>query len=148
MIQLAKMNEKISAVAKGMNTKSTARDHQIVIDEPAKMGGSDEGANPLETLLASLAGCENAVANFVAKEMEFDLQGIDFEINGELDSRGMMGEKGVRPYFQKVTVNATVHTSESEERVKELQETVDSRCPVYTTLEAADVELTPNWVKA
>lgn len=60
----------------------------------------------------------------------------------------MMGEEGVRPYFQKVTVNATVHTSESEERLAQFQETIDSRCPVYTTLKAADVEMIPNWVKA
>ncbi|MFB4165677.1 OsmC family protein [Alteribacillus sp. JSM 102045] len=145
---MAKMNEKITAVSKGMNTKGMSHNHQVVIDEPANMGGTDEGANPLATLLISLAGCENAIANFVAKELEFDLQGIDFEINGELDPRGMMGEEGVRPYFQKITVNATVHTSESEARVKELQETVDSRCPVYTTLVAADVEMIPNWGKA
>ncbi|MBN8235363.1 OsmC family protein [Halobacillus kuroshimensis] len=145
---MAKMNEKITAVSKGMKTEGVSGEHKVVIDEPAKMGGTDEGANPLATLLVSLAGCENAIANFVAKEMEFDLQGIDFEIDGELDPRGMMGEEGVRPYFQKITVNATVHTSESEERLAQFQETIDSRCPVYTTLKAADVEMIPNWVKA
>ncbi|WP_281976251.1 OsmC family protein [Halobacillus litoralis] len=145
---MAKMNEKITAVSKGMNTEGKSHGHTVVIDEPANMGGTDEGANPLATLLVSLVGCENAIANFVAKEMEFDLQGIDFEVNGELDPRGMMGEEGVRPYFQKITVNATVHTSESEERLNELQEKVDQRCPVYTTMVAADVEMIPNWVKA
>ncbi len=60
----------------------------------------------------------------------------------------MMGKEGVRPYFQKINVDAQVKTSESEERVQELQRIVDSRCPVYTTLEAADVEITANWTKA
>lgn len=142
------MNEKITAVSKGMKTEGKSYGHTVVIDEPANMGGTDEGANPLATLLVSLVGCENAIANFVAKEMKFDLQGIDFEVNGELDPRGMMGEEGVRPYFQKITVNATVHTSESEARLNELQEKVDQRCPVYTTMVAADVEMIPNWVKA
>ncbi|RWZ60546.1 OsmC family peroxiredoxin [Halobacillus fulvus] len=145
---MAKMNETITAVSKGMKTKGVSHDHQMVIDEPANMGGTDEGANPLATLLTSLAGCENVIANFVAKEIDFDLQGIDFEINGELDPRGMMGEGGIRPYFQKVTVEANVHTSESEERIQKLQEIVDQRCPVFTTLEAADVEMIPKWVKA
>lgn len=142
------MIEKITAVSKGMNTESLSHGHKIIIDEPAQMGGTDEGANPLATLLASLAGCENAVANFVAKEIEFDLQGIEFTINGELDPNGMMGKEGVRPYFQKINVEAQVQTSESEERVQELQRIVDSRCPVYTTLEAADVEMVANWTKA
>ncbi|WP_270180677.1 OsmC family protein [Alkalihalobacillus sp. CinArs1] len=142
------MIEKITAVSKGMNTEGLSHGHKIVIDEPANMGGTDEGANPLATLLASLAGCENAIANFVAKEIDFDLQGIEFAINGELDPKGMMGAEGVRPYFQKINVDAKVKTSESEERVQELQRIVDSRCPVYTTLEAADVEMTANWTKA
>lgn len=80
--------------------------------------------------------------------MEFDLQGTEFDVRGEIDPRGMMGEEGVRPYFQKITVNAVVETSESEERIQELQHIVDSRCPIYTTLVAADVEMVPNWTKA
>ncbi|MDP4549282.1 OsmC family protein [Alkalihalobacillus macyae] len=145
---MSKMIEKITAVSKGMNTVGDSKGHKVVIDEPAQMGGTDEGANPLASLLISLSGCENAIANFVAKEMEFDLQGIEFDIRGEIDPRGMMGEEGVRPYFQKITVNAVVETSESEERIQELQQIVDSRCPIYTTLVAAGVEMVPNWTKA
>jgi hypothetical protein len=33
--------------------------HEVVMDEPQKMGGTDTGATPLHTLLASLAGCEH-----------------------------------------------------------------------------------------
>ncbi|MDZ5784454.1 OsmC family protein [Marinococcus luteus] len=142
------MIEHISAVSKGMNTESTAGDHKIVIDEPSSMGGTDEGANPLGTLLASLAGCENAIANFVAKEIDFDLQGIEFDVKGELDPNGMMGKGDVRPYFQTITVNAKVHTSESDERIQELQEKVDARCPVFTTMVAADIDMQANWAKA
>lgn len=100
------------------------------------------------TLLSALAGCENVIANMVAKEMDFDLQGIEFDIRGEFDPRGLMGEAGIRPYFEKVTVEAKVKTNESEERIQELQEITDSRCPVYTTLKAAGVEMVPHWVKA
>lgn len=145
---MGKMIEKISATAKGMQTVGTSKNHQVIIDEPQKMGGQDEGANPLGTLLISLAGCENVIANMVAKEIDFDLQGIEFDIKGELDPEGMMGKEGVRPYFQTITVNAQVKTSESEERIKELQEIVDTRCPVFTTLKAADTEMVPNWAKA
>ncbi|WP_349408465.1 OsmC family protein [Pseudalkalibacillus sp. SCS-8] len=142
------MIEQITAVSKGMNTKGQSHQHTVVIDEPANMGGTDEGGNPLATLLISLAGCENAIANFVAKEIDFDLQGIEFEINGDIDPKGMMGDESVRPYFQKITVNAKVQTSESQERIDELQKIVDRRCPIYTTMVAADVEMVPNWVKA
>ncbi|QPC48165.1 OsmC family protein [Mangrovibacillus cuniculi] len=142
------MIEKITAVSKGMYTEGISHNHKVVIDEPANMGGTDKGANPLATLLVSLVGCENAIANFVAKEIEFDLQGIDFEVSGEINPKGMMGDKSVRPYFQKISVRATVHTSETQERVDELQRIVDERCPIYTTMVAADVEMVPTWTKA
>jgi putative redox protein len=112
------------------------------------MGGKDSGPNPLSTLLSSLAGCENVIANMVAKEIGFDLQGIEFNVKGTLDPRGMMGDPNVKPYFENVVINAEVKTDESEKRVKELQEKTDQRCPVFTTLKAAGIELEPNWSKA
>ncbi len=112
------------------------------------MGGTDDGQDPLSNLLASLAGCENVIANMVAKEMEFDLKSIEFDVNGELDPRGLMGQADVRPYFEKVSVHAKVTTSESQDRIDELKEKTDARCPVYTTLKAAGVELEANWTKA
>jgi putative redox protein len=112
------------------------------------MGGKDTGPDPLSALLSSLAGCENVIANFVAKEIEFDLQGIEFDITGILDTRGLMGDPEVKPYFEKVRVEAKVKTSESQERVDQLQKLTDERCPVFTTLKAAGIELQPRWVKA
>ncbi|MEK4649584.1 MULTISPECIES: OsmC family protein [Exiguobacterium] len=131
-----------------MYTEGISHNHEVIIDEPKNMGGTDQGANPLATLLISLTGCENAIANFVAKEIDFDLQGIEFEVKGDIDPRGMMGEEGIRPYFQKITVDAKVSTSETEARVQELQKIVDARCPIYTTMVAADVEMVANWSKA
>ncbi|MBH8605740.1 OsmC family protein [Thermoactinomyces sp. CICC 10522] len=140
--------ERITAVSQGMQTKARSKNHEIIIDEPPVMGGQDTGPNPLGTLLSALAGCENVIANMVAKEMNFDLQGIEFDIRGEFDPAGLMGDPNVRPYFERVTIHAKVKTSEPEERIKELQEKTDLRCPVYTTLKAAGVEMVPNWVKA
>ncbi|WP_282201373.1 OsmC family protein [Collibacillus ludicampi] len=124
------------------------KNHEIIIDTTPAFGGKETGPDPLSLVLSALAGCENIVANLVAKEINFDLQGIEFDIRGEFDPRGLMGDPNVRPYFEKVTIHAKVKTSESEDRLKELQEITDSRCPVYTTLKAAGVELESNWVKA
>ncbi|TWI58132.1 OsmC family protein [Halalkalibacter nanhaiisediminis] len=143
-----KMKVHVQGEALGMQAIINAGAHTITIDEPTKMGGTDTGADPLQTLLGALAGCENVVANLVAKEINFDLQGITFDIQGELDPRGFMGQEGVRPYFEKVVINAKVKTSESQERITELQTITDQRCPVYTTLKAANVMLDSSWTKA
>ncbi|MCA1031501.1 OsmC family protein [Bacillus timonensis] len=145
---MAKVTVHVTGQSQGMQSILTTGNHTITIDEPPKMGGKDTGADPLQTLLSALAGCENVIANLVAKEMEFDLQGIEFDIKGEIDPRGLMGNPDVRPYFEKVMIGASVKTTESQDRVNELQERTDKRCPVYTTLEAAGVELEVVWKKA
>jgi len=57
---------------------------------------------------APLVGCENEIANLVAKEIKFCLRGIDFKVNGELDFRGLMGDPSVRTYFQTINIEAIV----------------------------------------
>ncbi|WP_339230562.1 OsmC family protein [Oceanobacillus sp. FSL K6-2867] len=133
----------VSASGKGTATTASIGNHKIIIDADKNIG-----PNPLETLLSALAACENGTANVVAKEMNFDLQGITFKITGELDSRGFMGDSNVRTYFEKVEVVATVKTTESEERLKELQHVVESRCPLYGLFKAANVQMTEHWLKA
>jgi putative redox protein len=145
---MAKTKVNITSQATGMQSVIKAGVHTIIIDEPETMGGKDTGADPLASLLSSLAGCENVIANFVAKEIGFDLQGIEFDITGIIDPSGLMGDPNVRPYFEKVRINAKVQTSESQERIDQLQKTTDRRCPVYTTFEAAGIDLEVNWTKA
>ncbi|WP_412733833.1 OsmC family protein [Heyndrickxia acidicola] len=59
-----------------------------------------------------------------------------------------MGNTDVHPYFEKVSVDAKIKTTESEARIKELQEKTHHRCPVYKTLKAAGVDVISNWTRA
>lgn len=131
-----------------LKTTVQSKQHTLVLDEPPAVGGGDEGPDPLSYLLASLAGCENIVAYMVAQEMNFDLQSMDIDVKGQLDPLGMRGEPGVQVFFEKVWFQATVSTSESAERLAELKEKTDARCPVLTMMKAAGIELETEWVKA
>ena len=44
-----------------------ARNFEIIIDEPANLGGTDHGANPVEYVLAALSGCLNVMCHVIAK---------------------------------------------------------------------------------
>ena len=79
------MTVKVEGIGNGMRTDSVAGKHNIAIDEPESFGGQDSAIDPLSTFLASLIGCENVMAQIIAKEMNFDLQGISFDVEGELD---------------------------------------------------------------
>ncbi|OIJ12291.1 osmotically inducible protein C [Anaerobacillus arseniciselenatis] len=142
-----KMTLMVNAKTEGITVTAKAGKHEFIIDEGKQMGGQDLGPNPLQSVLGALAACENVTARFIAREMNFDLQDISFKIKGEFDPKGFMGDPSVRPYFETVTVEATVTTSESDDRIKEMQEKVEARCPVYTMLKAANVELNDTWTK-
>ncbi|MDE3840414.1 osmotically inducible protein C [Bacillus methanolicus] len=145
---MARIQLRASGVAEGTTSEIKTGNHTFYIDEPESLGGNNKGPNPLQTVLGALIGCENIVANMVAKEINFDLQGIIFSVKGELDPRGYKGDPNVRTYFQKVEISAEVKTSESEDRIQELKKITDSRCPVFNLLKAADVEIVTNWKKA
>lgn len=143
-----KMTLNVKAKTEGITVVANTGKHEFTIDEGKQMGGKDLGPNPLQSVLGSLAACENVTARFVAREMKFDLQDLSFNISGQFDPRGFMGDASVRPYFESITVESTITTSESEERINELKEKVEARCPVYTMLKAANVEMNDTWTKA
>jgi putative redox protein len=41
----------------GVRLKAEARSHRVIMDQPLDEGGRDEGLTPVETFIASLAGC-------------------------------------------------------------------------------------------
>ncbi|MFE8700597.1 OsmC family protein [Cytobacillus sp. FJAT-54145] len=142
------INFKVNGIGNGMRLDATAGKHTVVIDEPETLGGRDTAADPLSTFLASLIACENVMAQIIAKEMKFDLQGISFEVEGDLDLSGLMGNLEVKPYFEQVKVKASVKTSETQERITEMKEQVDLRCPVFRTIKDAGIPIENQWVKA
>ncbi len=117
----------------------------LVMDEPEELGGSDQGPNPMEYMLGALIGCESVVLAIVAGEQGFAYTGVSFDLRGTLDLRGLEGVDGVRPYFEKITGTIKVETPESSETLQALAEEVERRCPVYTTLEAANVTFDVTW---
>ncbi|WNS80347.1 OsmC family protein [Domibacillus sp. DTU_2020_1001157_1_SI_ALB_TIR_016] len=143
-----KMTFHVTGTTEKLKTTIQSKQHTIILDEPPAVGGGDKGSDPLSYLLASLAGCENIIAYMVAQEMNFDLQSMEMDVKGVLDPLGMRGEPGVQVFFEKVSFKAKVSTSESEERLAELKEKTDARCPVLTMMKAAGIELETEWVKA
>ncbi len=120
---------------------------RFVTDEPVPHGGTGEGPSPLQAVLGALCGCESVTFNRTASEFGFKYAGIDFEGAFTIDIRGRMGVAGVRPHFQTVRVQATVDTNESEERLRQVVEQTERRCPVYNLLSDAKVNIEMVWIR-
>ncbi|WP_311865524.1 OsmC family protein [Enterococcus avium] len=75
-----------------MKVSCTSRNFEFILDEPKNLGGSDEGMNPIEALLASLGACKVIVARSFAKVQGINLNDIRVEIDGVLDPDGFIGK--------------------------------------------------------
>ena len=119
-----------------------------VTDEPAVAGGDGSGPTPLQSVLGALCGCEAVTFRRTATEFGFEYERIDFEAACTIDIRGRSGDRSVRPHFQTVRLQAIVTTSESQERLDELVEEVEARCPVLNLMRDAGVRLDIRWLVA
>jgi uncharacterized OsmC-like protein len=119
----------------------------FVTDEPIAHGGTGEGPSPLQAVLGALCGCESVTFNRTSTDMGFSYEGIEFEAAFTIDIRGRLGMREVRPHFQTVKMQATVRTDESEERLAQVVEETERRCPVFNLLEDAGVNLEVVWVR-
>lgn len=125
---------KFSVQAQSVNstqTQAKARDFVMTIDEPASLGGTDAGANPVEYLLASLSGCLNVVGHLIAGEMGITLNGIDFDLEGDLDPAKFMGKTASgRAGFMSIKVTMRPDCDADQATLQKWLQTVESRCPV------------------
>jgi uncharacterized OsmC-like protein len=119
----------------------------IITDEPVPHGGTGEGPSPLQTVLGALCGCESVTFKRTADEYDFDYEGIEFEAAYTIDIRGRKGDRTVRPHFQTVKVQATVYTGESDERLREVIEECEARCPVLNLIKDAGVDVEMIWLR-
>ncbi|WP_019415977.1 OsmC family protein [Paenisporosarcina sp. TG20] len=132
----------------GLKTSISIRNFSpLIVDEPKSLGGTDEGPNPVEYVLAGLTSCTSVMIGIISKEKSFSYHGVDFVNEGTLDLQGLMGVEGISPHFQNVNFDVIISTNEDLSRVEELRDEVEKRCPVYNLLKDAGVKIETNWIK-
>ena len=90
---MADMKVRVSAQSENATkTVVKARNFEIIIDEPAELGGTNEGPNPVEYVLGAFAGCLNVMAHVVAKELNMTLRGVKIDISGPLNPARLFGQ--------------------------------------------------------
>jgi uncharacterized OsmC-like protein len=119
----------------------------IVTDEPVPHGGTGTAPSPLQTVVGALCGCEGVTFNRTAAELGFSYEGIEFWASFTIDIRGRMGNRAVRRHFQTVRLEARVFTSEGEDRLRQVVEETEARCPVFNLISDAGVNLESLWIR-
>jgi len=97
--------------------------HEIVVDEPPAVGGTDTGPRPTQLLGASLAGCVAITMEMYAQRKEWDVGKVEVTVDMEYE--------GHVPRTFKVSVDLPAQLD--EERRRRLL-AIASRCPVHKIL--------------
>lgn len=119
-----------------------------VFDEPSAHGGDDMGPSPLQGVLGALCACEAVTFSRTAAEMGFVYDGIEFDAAFTIDIRGRQGARDVVPHFQTIKVEARVLTSETTQRLAEIVEETEARCPVFNLVKDAGVNVQMAWISS
>lgn len=121
----------------GLQVESNSRNFKIIMDEPAELGGTDKGMNPLEALLCTLGACQSIVVKAFAKAKGFTYDDFYVDVEGDFDPDGFMGKNpDVRNGFFEVRYKMHFKTNEPKEKVEEFAAFVEKTCPVCDCLAA------------
>ncbi len=126
-----------------------AGEHTIYVDQAVSAGGEGAGANPVEYLFASLAGCIATTGRIIATQQKLDLKGMDIKIEGSLDLNVLSGKsRDGRAGLAGIEVSVALDSTMSElERQRFFQE-LRSRCPISDTIAAATpITITATWTR-
>ena len=111
------------------------RGFTLKIDEPEDLGGSNEGANPVEYILAGLTGCLNVIGHLVAKELGFTIRNLKIEVKGSLNPNKLFGASHKeRAGFKEINLKLIPETDATIETLVNWLKIVEERCPVKDNL--------------
>lgn len=133
-MSISKMKAEVESV-KGLKTVSRVRDFEFTMDEPANLGGTDTGMNPVEALLSAVGGCKVIVAQSFARVHKIDLNHIKVTVTGDLDTDGFTGKN---PDAKIGLINLKTHyqfdAKNTREELEAFADFIDATCPVIDTI--------------
>lgn len=126
-------------------TDLAARQHRIIVDEPAERGGTDLAPTPLETMLAAFLSCTNVIANVVARDLGIVIGGMDLSAVGAFDNRAVFGKADVPTPFPRIELSVSLKTDATPAQIEALRAAVATRCPMSMILRQAGTQIEETW---
>jgi uncharacterized OsmC-like protein len=115
-----------------------AKPHEIIIDAPAGLDGTDEGPSPLLAILSSIGACIIAVTRFWAKIMDIEIEEMTVHSRGHINLAAIFGlDEDMLPGYDKLEPVVRVKANAPKEKVEEMMEKVFTHCPVITNFGGA-----------
>ncbi len=124
----------VSDYSGACQTFTRSKPHVFIKDEPPVLLGKDTGANPVEYLLAGLAGCitTSLVAHAAAKGIKID--SIESTLEGDIDLHGLLQLDDTNPGYQGINISFKIESDASEETLEDLIKLARKASPVANTI--------------
>jgi uncharacterized OsmC-like protein len=104
-------------------------------DEPPVLLGHNEGANPVEFLLHSLAGCVTTTIVLHAAARDIQIEELSTQLEGDIDLRGLLGlDDSVPPGYEQIRIKVNVKADCSDEELDDLLGYAQEHSPVCNTV--------------
>lgn len=117
-----------------LRTEMSVAGHAMIADEPAGVGGNDEGPSPYELLSAALASCTTMTLKMYASLKELPMESVTVRVrHGKIhadDCRDCESAVGKIDEFQR---EISFAGDLSDAQIKKLLVIAD-KCPVHRTL--------------
>lgn len=133
---MSNLNFNVSSIGETpARTRIKVRNFELVVDEPASLGGTDLAPNPVEYILAGYAGCINVVAHLTANELGVEPGEIRIKIDGDLNPNRLFGTSYTeRAGYQNLNVHVQTENPVPQNLKEEWLTQIENRCPVNDNL--------------
>ncbi|WP_025729401.1 OsmC family protein [Atopobacter phocae] len=122
----------------GMKVVSHVRDFEFIMDEPEKLGGTNQGMNPIEAMLSAVGGCKIIVARSFSKLHNIHLKDITVEVSGILDTDGFLGKNPeAKVGLSELKSIYHIKADNTKEEIEAFVDFIEKTCPVIDTISHA-----------
>lgn len=101
-------------------------------DHPEVFASEDNGATPVELVLAGLASCLTAGVAAVAQNRGIQLRSVEAKLEGKMDIRGILGvDRDVRNGYDDIKVTFNIDADASQQEIEALVAQSQKRSAVF-----------------
>jgi putative redox protein len=109
--------------------------HELVADEPAGAGGTDEGPDPYSLLLGALGACTAITLRMYADRKQWPLEGVEIELSHERAHASDCEDCASREGMVSVIHRRIGLLGDLDDEQRGRLMDIADKCPVHKTLE-------------
>mgnify|MGYP003624151190 CR=1 FL=1 len=124
----------LNIIEDNFTTSIQTKNHTLIADEPASVGGSDFGPSPYEYLNAALAACTVMTLKMYAERKKWDLQEVFVYISHSRQHSDDLKIEVDKPKYLDHISKKLKFVGELDASQKARLKEISSRCPVHKTI--------------